>query len=186
MKDQGKCLRWAMLAVAASLAAGSAQAGETQVAMRVGKNWIRISNGNLTRDEGVKDRMLALGFTLAYRWDNGAYIEAGTAQADEIELFNFDIQKVEHHWLGGGWQFELDEKWRLTPKAGMTYSVLESDTADFIDDGPTERLHAVVPFAELALERRFRTVFSLGVYARQNFEEWGSTRNLGLSFSWHW
>lgn len=186
MKTQGRGRGWALLVVAVSLAAGGAQAGEVQVTVRPGKNWIHISAGNLARAEGVRDGMVSFGFTLSYRWDSGAYIEAGTEQANDFDLFNFDVQNIDHHWLGGGWQFNLHEKWRLTPKLGMSYSALESSQAEFIDDGPTERLHAVVPFVELALERRFGRHFGLGVYSRHVFEEWGRTRGMGLTVAWMW
>lgn len=180
-------MNWKMclaLALGTCLVVGAAQAGETQIGVRVGKSWLKVDAERMATGQPVDESLGTFGFTVGHRWEQGGYIEAGYTTATNLDIFSFDT--LEHLWLGAGWQFNLSEKWKLTPKAGLTYSSLEADDEELFDDFPTRRLHDVVPYAEINLERQLGRHYRMGLYFRENFEEWGSSRGWGLTMAWHW
>ncbi|HUQ10695.1 MAG TPA: outer membrane beta-barrel protein [Steroidobacteraceae bacterium] len=173
---------WLGIWALAALAIGRAEAGDFQLAMRLGEDWIDIDGDRLSSGNGVNDHLLNLGLTASYRWPRGGYLELGLAGSGSIDIFG--IQSVDHHWIGGGWQFDAFEKVKVTPKAGFTYSELTSSEEDLFDSEPVDRFSDVAPFVELTVERRLLEHMGLGLYFRHTFEDWGSTRDFGLTFSW--
>jgi hypothetical protein len=167
---------------AAALLAGQARAGDLQVAFRLGENWLDIDGDRLSSGNSVNDHLINIGFTASYRWPRGGYLEAGVGGSGSIDLLG--IQDVNHHWLGGGWQYDLRGDWKLTPKAGLTYSELTSSEENLFESEPVDEFTDVVPFVEVTLERRFWRHVGLGLYFRHTFEDWGSTRDFGLVLSY--
>lgn len=175
-------LAGAAIVAMTALGAGRAEAGEFQVALRLGEDWIDIDGDRLSSGNSVNDHLLNIGLTASYRWDRGGYLEIGVAGSGSLDIFG--IQSVDHHWIGGGWQFEPFESVKLTPKAGLTYSELTSSEEDLFDSEPVDHFSDVVPFVEVTLERRFFDHMGLGLYFRNTFEDWGGTRDFGLTLSW--
>lgn len=161
---------------------GQAMAGEFQLAFKMGKDRIAIDGDRLSSGNSVDERLVNLGLVAAYRWDKGAYLEAGLAGSGSFDILG--IQDVSHRWIGGGWQFDLGDHVKLTPKAGLTWSHLTSSEEDLFDSEPVDRFSDVVPFMEVAGERRFGRHFGVGLYFRHTFEDWGSTSDMGFSLSW--
>ncbi len=170
------------LGFAAALVAIQAPAGDFQIGVRLGQDWIDIEGDRLSSGNSVNDHLINLGLTASYRWPRGGFVEAGIAGSGSIDIFG--IESVDHRWIGGGWQFDLQHDWELTPKAGLTYSELTSSEEDLFDSEPVDEFSDVVPFAELTLERRFWRHVGLGLYFRHTFEDWGSTRDFGLMLGW--
>lgn len=168
--------------LAMALLGGVAHAGEFQLGFRLGEDWIDIDGDRLSSGNSVNDHLVNIGFTASYRWPRGGFIEAGIGGSGTIDLFG--IEDVDHHWLGGGWQFDLADAWKLTPKAGLTYSELTSSEENLFESEPVDEFTDVVPFVEVTLERRFFKHFGLGLYFHHTFEDWGSTRDFGLALSW--
>jgi hypothetical protein len=162
--------------------AGVARAGDFQIGFRLGEDWIDIDGDRLSSGNSVNDHLINIGFTASYRWPRGGLIEAGIGGSGSIDLFG--IQDVDHHWLGGGWQFDLADSWKLTPKAGLTYSELTSSEENLFESEPVDEFTDVVPFVELTLEKRFFRHLGVGLYFHHTFEDWGSTRDFGLNLSW--
>lgn len=173
---------WLGAVALTALAVGQAQAGDFALGIRLGEDWIDIDGDHLSSGNSVNDHLLNVGFTASYRWPNGPYVELGVDGSGGIDLFG--IQSADHHWIGGGWQFDPWENVTLTPKAGLSYSRLTSSEEDFFDDEPVDEFSDIVPFVELTLERRFLEHLGLGLYFRHTFEEWGATRDFGLTLSW--
>ena len=171
-----------MLAAVALMGGQAAAAGEFQLGFRLGQNWLDIDGDRLSSGNGVNDHLINIGFTASYRWPRGGFIEAGLGGSGSIDLFG--IEDVDHHWIGGGWQYELYGDFKLTPKAGLTYSELTSSEEDLFDSEPVDEFTDVVPFVEITLERRFWRHVGLGLYFRHTFEDWGSTRDFGAVLSW--
>ncbi|MDF3019935.1 MAG: hypothetical protein K0Q92_1238 [Steroidobacteraceae bacterium] len=177
------CRGWLGAALLAAMAAaGPAAAGEFQLALRAGQNWIDVDADRLSSGNGVNEHQVNLGLTAAYRWQQGAYVEAGLGGSGSLNFLS--IQDVSHHWIGAGWQYELYGKALLTPKVGLTYSELTSSEEDLFDSEPVDKFSDVVPFLEVTLEKRLMRHFGLGVYFRHTFEDWGSTRDFGLALSY--
>lgn len=169
------------MAVALGMVA-PATAGEFGLTFRIGRDDIEIDGNRLTSGNSVNDRMVNLGLLASYRWEKGGYIEAGVGGSGGIDVFG--IQDVSHRWIGGGWQFDLGDAWKLTPKAGLTWSNLTSSEEDFFDSEPVDEFSDTVPFFEIAVERRFWERLGVGLYYRHTAEDWGLTRDAGLSLSW--
>jgi hypothetical protein len=180
-KYRGWCLG---LAILAGLSAGTTQAGEAQIGVRFGKVWLKVDADSMVSGQPVDESLGSLGITFAYRWDPGAYLQWGIAGATNLDIFSLD--SVGHHWLAGGWQFDLPHEWKLTPKLGAAYSSLEAEDEDLFDGQPVSRIHDVIPFAEILVERRLGRHFGLGLFYRENFESWGSSRGWGLGLNWNW
>lgn len=174
--------RWLGAAILAGLLSGPAAAEEFQIGLRLGQNWLDIDGDRLSSGNAVNDHLINVGLTASYRWQQGAFIEAGIGGSTSVDIFN--ISSLTHHWIGAGWQYELYGKARLTPKVGLAYSELHSSEEDLFDDEPMDKFTDVVPFVEVTLERRFWRHVGLGVYFRHTFEEWGSTRDFGLALSY--
>jgi hypothetical protein len=173
-----------MLAASCALAvlAAPAMAGEFQLGFRMGKNHISIDGDRLSSGNSVDERLINLGILASYRWESGGYLEAGLGGSGSFDILG--IQGVSHRWIGGGWQFDLSDYWKLTPKAGLTWSHLTSSEEDFFDSEPVDEFSDVVPFMEMTLERRLWNHVGLGLYVRRTMEDWGSTTDAGLSLSW--
>jgi hypothetical protein len=171
----------AAICVLAALA-GPAAAGEFQLALRLGKTSISIDGDRLSSGNGVDQSLVNIGLLGGYRWENGAYVEAGIGGSDGIDFLG--VQDVSHRWIGGGWQFDLSDYWKLTPKAGLTSSHLNSSEEDLFDSEPVDEFSDVVPFVEVTLERRMFDHLGIGLYFRHTFEDWGKTSDAGLSLSW--
>ncbi len=172
---------WLGMVLAASMA-GPAAAGEFQVGLRMGQNWIDVDAERLSSGNGVNESQVNLGLHASYRWQQGFLVEAGLAGSGSLNFLS--IQDVSHHWIGAGWQYELYGKMRLTPKAGLTYSELTSSEEDLFESEPVDKFSDVVPFVEITLERRFLRHTGIGLYFRHTFEDWGSTRDFGLTLSY--
>jgi hypothetical protein len=183
MIDRNKGMHLVLL-LCAAMAAGAVQAGDSQVGFRIGKNWLKVDAENMATGTPVDEGLGSFAFTFAYRWDSGGYLQLGHSEATNLDIFSFST--LEHYWLGGGWQFDLDEHWKLTPVAGLTYSNLEADDEELFDGEPTTHIQDTVPFAEILVERHLGRHFALGLYARENFERWGSSRGWGVSVAWRW
>lgn len=179
--NETRC-RTAWVVVVAALLVGPAAAGDFQLGFRMGQNWLDVDGDRLSSGNGVNDHLLNLGITGSYRWPAGGYLELGLGGSGSIDILG--IQSVSHRWIGGGWQYDLHGNWKLTPKAGLTYSELTSSEEDLFDSEPVDEFNDVVPFVELTLEHRFYEHVGLGVYFRHTFEDWGSTRDFGLLLSW--
>jgi hypothetical protein len=170
------------LAAVAALLGNAASAGDFQLAFRLGQNWIDVDAERLSSGTGVNDHQMNLGLSASYRWPGGGFIEAGIAGSGSFNLLS--IQDVSHRWIGGGWQYDLYENFRFTPKAGLAYSRLTSSEEDLFESEPVDEFSDIVPFAELTLEHRFGRHVGLGLYFRHTFEKWGSTRDFGLQLGW--
>lgn len=168
--------------VLAALASVQACAGEFQFGFRLGQNWLDVDGDRLSSGNSINDNLLNLGIAASYRWPKGGFIEAGLGGSGTIDIFG--LESVSHRWIGGGWQYDLSEKWKLTPKAGLAYSRLTSSEEDFFDSEPVDKFSDIVPYVELTIERRLLTHLGLGAYFRHTFEEWGSTRDFGLAITW--
>lgn len=164
------------------LAGQAAVAGEFQLAVRAGKTWIDIDGDRLSSRHGVNDSLINGALTASYRWERGGYIEAGIGGSGTLDILG--IEDLDHHWIGGGWQFDLEDHWKLTPKAGLTYSELTSSEENLFDGEPVDEFTDIVPFVEIALEHRFGQHVGLSGYLRHTFEDWGKTHDLGIMFSY--
>ena len=175
---------WLGLALVTGLSTGLAQAGDYQVGLRMGKVWLKVDADSMISGQPVDESLGSFGFTFAHRWDGGAYLQLGVGGATNLDFFSFD--SVDHQWIGGGWQFDLADKWKLTPKLGIAYSSLEAEDDELFDDEPVSRIHEFIPFAELSIERTLGRHFGLSLFFRENFETWGSSRGWGLGLNWTW
>jgi hypothetical protein len=175
---------WLGLAILSGLTAGTTRAGDSQIGVRVGKVWLKVDADSMISGEPVDESLGSIGITFAHRWDPGAYLQWGIGGATNLNIFSLD--SVGHHWLAGGWQFDLRDEWKLTPKLGAAYSSLEAEDEELFDGHPVNRIHDVIPFVEIAIERRLGRHFGLSLFVRENFESWGSSRGWGLSLDWNW
>jgi hypothetical protein len=126
---------------------------------------------------------MSAGLNLTYAWPRGAFVEFSMAGSfNPFPIFGWN--DVTHTSLAGGWQF-ASNNWYFKPKAGLTRSSLESQEEDFFEgDEPVDEIREIVPFVEMSVEYRFWGNFGVGAYARQNFEDFGSTTMLGVSLGW--
>ena len=175
---------WLGVALMTGMSAGVAQAGDSQVGLRMGKVWLKVDADSMISGEPVDESLGSIGITFAHRWDGGAYLQLGLSGATNMDIFSFD--SVAHHWLAGGWQFDLQHEWKLTPKLGLAYSSLEAEDEELFDDEPVNRIHETIPFVELAIERSIGRHFGASLFVRENFETWGSSRGWGLGLNWTW
>ena len=181
MKLRNRTIRTIMLSL--PVLAGSCQAGEMQFAVKAGGAMLRV-DADRTRDgDGFSANGMAVGGTLGYRADSGLLVELGI-----LGSFNVDSEHLTgavHKSLGVGWQFD-HETWRLTPKAGLLHSYLDSaEGRELIEDGrPSERFTDTVPFVEAAADRRIGERFAIGLFFRHIFEDFGDSQAWGLTFSW--
>jgi hypothetical protein len=164
------------------LFAGSAAAGDFQLGLRVGRNGIDVDGARLSTGNSVSDHMVNLGVAASYSWTRGGFVEAGASGYRTVDLFG--VRDLDHYWVGGGWTFDLHDHWQMTPKCGLAYSKLTTSDGNLFATEPVDELTDMVPFVELTLERRFRRHVGVGLYFRHTFEEWGRTRDLGLTVSW--
>jgi hypothetical protein len=178
----GLALTVALVLTAALTTAAPASAGEFGLAFRIGRDDIEVDGNRLSSGNSVNERMVNLGLLASYRWEKGGYIEAGIGGSGNFDVLG--IQNVSHRWIGGGWQFDLGDAWKLTPKAGLTWSNLTSSEEDLFDSEPVDEFSDTVPFFEIALEHRFFERLGVGLYYRHTEEDWGLTRDAGLSLSW--
>jgi hypothetical protein len=162
-----------------------ATAGELTVGVRFGGTDLDVDGRYLESGDSISDRgLMAAGLAVAYRWERGAVLEATTLTSfDPFPIFGFS--DLSHLSVGGGWQFDLGQWWRFTPKAGRTYTELDTQQEDIFAGGePTERFNDLVPFAELSLEGRIAGKFGIGIFLRQNFEKFGDSQTVGVSLGW--
>ena len=171
------------LAMAAALAAGPAMAGEFEIDVRLGRNWLKVDGSRLTSGNDINDRHLVnLGLAASYQWPRGGFVEVGLAGTGSFDILG--IEHLSHRWIGGGWRFDLGSTWKITPKAGLTYSRLTSSEENVFATEPVDELGTTAPFAELTIEKRFFEHLGLGLYLRHTFEDWGSTDDRGLLLTW--
>jgi hypothetical protein len=175
---------WLGVALMTGLSGGVAQAGDSQIGIRMGKVWLKVDGQSMSSGDPVDESLRSIGFTFSHRWDGGAYVQVGIGGATNFDIFSFD--SVDHQWVAGGWQFDLPDEWKFTPKLGMAYSSLEAEDEDLFDDEPVNRINETILFAELAIERRIGRHFGAALFFRENFETWGSSRGWGLSLNWTW
>jgi hypothetical protein len=169
-------------ALLVALCSAPGVAGEFQLGVRLGKTWLKVDGDRLSSGNSVDESLMTHGVIAAYRWPKGALLEIGTASSFNIDFFN--LNGLDQQWLGGGWQIDLNDDWRLTPKAGLMYTVLESSEEDLFESEPVDEFKDWVPYLETTLERRIGRHFGMALYLRENFEDWGSTRMWGLSLVW--
>lgn len=165
--------------------AAPAGAGEWTVAYRLGATNVNVDGDRLSTGTNLSDHgLLHHGLAATYRWPAGPVVEGVLSNASDA-LPLFDDVDLHHYSLGVGWQFDLGQWWRFTPKAGMVYSELDATQEDIFEGGePRDHLQDVVPYAEVMLEDRIRGRFGIGMYFRKNFEDYGRSRMVGISLGW--
>jgi hypothetical protein len=176
--------KWIGAALLLALCCGRSVAGEFTIGYQVGGTRLEVDGDRLSSGNSVNDKLMMMGLRMAYRWSEGPFAEFGIATSfNPFPIFGWD--DVHHASLAGGWQFDLGHELRFTPKAGLVHSSLESSEEDFFDgDEPVDKIKKVVPFIEVALERRFFRHMGLGLFLRENFEDFGASQSYGLSISW--
>jgi len=167
------------ISILALLAAGPATAGEIELGIRLGETKAAIDADQLTDGVGRHDGLMNMALTGSYRWNTGALVEIGWSGSAMI----FSGTDLGQDWIGAGWQFEPEGNWRITPRAGLTFSHLTARD-NFFSENPRDERNDTVPYAELTVEYKFFRQLGLGLYTRYNFEEWGSSRSTGLNLSW--
>jgi hypothetical protein len=179
--NQGNWTAMALVsAVLGGVLAAPSAAGEVQVGARWGATRLEVDGSRLSSGNDVNDRLISSGLTLGYRWTRGMLLEIGTSGSGDF--FDFlNINSLDHTWLAAGWQFDLNDRWRLTPKAGLVATELTSSEEDIFEGGePVDRFDDTVPFLELTIGRRLGRYFMVGMYFRENFEEFGGSQMYGL------
>lgn len=175
----------ALLLTLGILTAPFAAAGELTVGIRFGGTDLDVDGKHLESGDSISDRgLMSAGLAVAYRWERGLVLEATSATSfDPFPLFGFS--DLSHLSVGAGWQFDVGRWWRFTPKAGLTYTELDTVEEDFWAGGePTQRFHDMVPFAEAAFEGRIGGKLGIGVFLRQNFEKFGDSQTVGVTLGW--
>jgi hypothetical protein len=177
---QGK---WIGSLLLAALLAGQAAAGEFTATFRGGISTLHVDGDRLSTGDAVSEALMSVGVNFAYRWDTGPLVEFGLSQSfDPVPILGWN--DVSHISLAAGWQFEMN-RWRVTPKVGLTHSSLESQQEDFFEgDEPVDEIKEVVPFLDFSAEYRLWDRIGLGFYLRRNFEDFGSTTMYGLSWGY--
>lgn len=176
---------WRGALLATALAAAGTQAGEFTIGSRIGGTDLDVGSRYTSSGESLRDSgLLAIGWSAAYRWTAGPMIEAVALQSvDPFPLFGWE--DLEHYSLGAGWQFDMGKWWHFTPKLGLVYTELSSEQEDFFEGNePVDKFSDVVPFAEATLEGRIHGHFGIGLYMRENFEKFGSSTSVGVTFGW--
>jgi hypothetical protein len=177
---QGK---WIGALLLAALLAGRANAGEFTVDLRFGGTDLRVDGEHLSSGNDIARSQFSAGLDFTYKWPKGPFLELGLATSfDPFPLFGWS--DIQHTSLAAGWQLSQGN-FHFKPKAGFTYSSLESQEEDFFEGNePVDRIKSMVPFIEASGEYRIGRKFGLGAYVRRNFEDFGETTMFGVSLGW--
>jgi hypothetical protein len=176
--------KWIGVLLVAAVMPASGVAGEFQFGGRLGGGNLQIDPERVRDGDGISANGLSAGLAIGYRTDPGLLFELGIVGLLNVdgEILSGAVQKS----LAVGWQVDRD-KWRFTPKAGFLHSYLDAaDGRNLVEDGrPSERFTDTVPFIEGSLDYRLFPAFSLGLFARHVFEDFGDSQAWGLTFTFN-
>jgi hypothetical protein len=143
--NEGTAKVWLIAVLLISVATAPARAGEFQLSSRLGVTEASIDGDSLTSGEGRDDKLMHSALTASYRWTVGPLVEVGWSGSSQ--LF-FSATELRQNWVGAGWQFDPYANWKITPKLGLTFSRLTSDSNIFSTKDPVDKLNDTVPYAK--------------------------------------
>jgi hypothetical protein len=144
---------------------------ELQITPRLGFGSIELDPGVLTVDNSDVDAdnevdTIDAGVGVAYLTPFGLMLEAGV-QAQTNTLFGglFDEVTFSEQYLAVGFQFELGNGFRLTPKIGRTRWELRNEEGIFLNPGPeeVEEIDGYEDFYEVSFTKTISRSVSMGV-----------------------
>lgn len=163
----------AMLGLLAAAHCCQVYAGEPelQITPRLGFGTIELDPGVLTIDNSDVDEdnevdTIDAGVGLAYLTRFGLVLEAGL-QGQTNTLFGgiFDELTFSERYVAVGYQFELGNGFRLTPKVGRTHWRLRNEEGIFLNPGPeeVEEIDGYEDFYEVSFTKTISAFISMGV-----------------------
>lgn len=144
---------------------------ELQITPRLGFGNIELDPGVLTVDNSDVDEdnevdTIDAGVGLAYLTPFGLVLEAGL-QGQTNTLFGglFDELTFSERYVAVGFQFELGNGFRLTPKVGRTHWELRNEEGIFLNPGPeqVEEIDGYEDFYEVSFTKTISRSISMGV-----------------------
>jgi len=144
---------------------------ELQITPRLGFGNIELDPGVLTIDNAqVGDDneidTADFGVGLAYLTPFGLVLEAGLQYQTNISFGRiFDNISFEERYIAAGFQFELGNGFRLTPKVGRTKWELRNEEGMFLNPGPEqfEEIDGYEDFYEVSFSKTISESISMGV-----------------------
>jgi hypothetical protein len=144
---------------------------ELQITPRLGFGKIKLDPGVLTLDNAeVGDdnevETLDAGVGFAYLTPLGLVLEAGLQIQTNFSFGGiFDDITFEERYVAAGFQFELGNGIRLTPKVGRMRWKLRNEAGIFLNPGPEEfeEIDGYEDFYEVSLTKTISESISMGV-----------------------
>lgn len=125
---------------------------------------LTVDNSNIGDDNEIDTADLGVG--LAYLTPFGLVLEAGLQYQTNVSFGGlFDSISFEERYVAAGFQFELGNGFRLTPKVGRTKWKLRNEEGIFLNSGPEqfEEIDGYEDFYEVSFSKTISDYVSMGV-----------------------
>ena len=142
------------------------------------------------REDGERlGRDLALaGITLGVRLPIGLTFEVGRSDAVHDNVFDWWSEGLSftQKYASIGWQINLGDDWRLTPKYGRAQWDLDSDDVNLVlpSGEIRDKMEGYDNFAEATLSKQLSEGFELGLTARGIDTKFGESISGAVTVSW--
>ncbi|HEY5809051.1 MAG TPA: outer membrane beta-barrel protein [Povalibacter sp.] len=156
---------------------------EFQISPRAGRGELQLDQFRGVNDGLAEVDTIGLGVSFGFLTPIGVLLEAGTESYGNFDLFNADDEFVlRQYYAALGYQFELGDGWRLTPKVGRGKWKLTSEEGWLIhdDDVDTTVDRGYENFWELGVGKRVNDVMTLGASVRSGDYDFGEAGSVSF------
>jgi hypothetical protein len=177
-----KILVAAALILGFAQCATSAEDSEFQITPHIGQGELKIDAFEGVDDELHETDTYGLGIGFGVLTPIGVVIEIGADSQGNIEIFDDDEEfSLTQRYIAVGYQLELGDGWRITPKVGRASWKLRSDEGlfDFNDDDDRE-LRGYEYVYDVTVARKVSRVLTLGLNYKQGDFDFGKARALSF------
>lgn len=172
----------ATLVLGAAMQTATGAESEFQITPHIGQGELKVDAfENIDEDRREADTY-GIGIGFGVLTPVGVLVEIGADSQGRLEWGNEDDDfQLTERYVALGYQFELGDGWRLTPKVGRSRWKLESDQGLFeFDDDEDQHLRGYEYVYELSLARRVSRVLALGLSYKQGDYDFGRARALSF------
>ena len=155
---------------------------EFQITPRIGQGELEVDAFEHIDEDRREADTYGVGVSFGMLTPIGVVVEVGADSQGRLEWGNEndDFQLTERY-VALGYQFELGDGWRLTPKVARSRWKLESDQGLFeLDDDEDEHIRGYEYVYEVSIARRVSRVLALGLSYKQGDYDFGRARALSF------
>jgi hypothetical protein len=187
----GKNIRWPVVAAAALAASAQAvqagNGGEFRISPFLGLAGTEVDGRYQEFGRTFEYDGYTVGISAAWRAPFGLVAEAGTSASGDPYFGWATGGELREVYAAVGYDFDVAEDWRITPKLGWTsWELKAGEIEDLVDDRgeETDSIDGEDPFVELVVARRFGEHIAIGLALRAADVEFGKSRSAAFTLSW--